>query len=327
LLILLLLLSLKSIQPLCLLLHHHFTTITMFLLLGAPELREIALRYLGITKKTEHQKELEFHKHYGSSSLSIASMWFDLCHTDIESAKLSLKERQGGVKMFLAAHFYLWSYTKNSHMLASRFNICEKYARGKYLWNWIRRIKALSANVITWPSSLDSNSTVLFAISIDGVDKKGRERKHPTLNQDSKRFTPKHHHAGCKWQIALSVQTSKCVHIFGPCRGGMGDKTMLKRSGVLDLLKNGKVAIVDRGYINEENRHKLSWPNPHDSKAVNNFKARARLRHESFNGRMCCFDILSHEFRQSEEKHGIAFLAVATIVQYQMDNGSPLYDV
>jgi hypothetical protein len=159
------------------------------------------------------------------------------------------------------------------------------------------------------------------------VDKKGRERKHPTLNQDRKRFTPKHHHAGCKWQVTMSVHTSKCVHIFGPCRGGMGDKEMLTESGVLGLLKNGKIAIVDRGYISKKNRHKLSWPNPQDSKAVNNFKARARLRHEAFNGRMCFFDILSHEFRNSEEKHGIAFLAVATIVQYQMDNGSPLFDV
>ena len=87
------------------------------------------------------------------------------------------------------------------------------------------------------------------------------------------------------------------VSIFlGPVRGGMGDKEMLTESGVLGLLKNRKLAIVDRGYINKDNRHKLSWPNPHDSKAVNNFKARARLRHEAFNGRMCFFDILSHEF-------------------------------
>jgi hypothetical protein len=295
------------------------------ILLGGPELRDRALRFLQIEKNNDHQKELEFHKHYGSSSFTIASMWFDLCHTDIELAKLSLKEKQCGLKMFLVANFFLWSYTKNARILGSRFDICESYARGKHLWKWIQVISALSEGVITWPSSLDRGVEV-FAITIDGVDKKGRERKHPTLNQDRKRFTKKHHHAGCKWQVAMSIHKSKCVHIYGPCRGGMGDKEMLTESGVLGLLKNDKVAIVDRGYINHENRHKLSWPNQDDSKEVNVFKARARLRHEAFNGRMCGFDILSNEFRHTEVKHGIAFLAVATICQYQMDNGSPLFE-
>jgi hypothetical protein len=299
----------------------------MVKLLDPEELRDIALKFLGIKKKLEQQKELEFHKHYGSNSLTIASMWFDLCHTDIESAKLTSKEKQGGLKMFMAAHFYLWSYTKNANMLGSRFHVCEKYARGDYLWKWIRRISLLSENVITWPSRLDAPNTEIFAITIDGVDKKGRERKHPTMNQDPKRYTQKHNHAGLKWQVAISVYTSKCVHIHGPCRGGMGDREMLEESGVLDKLKHNKVAIVDRGYIKKENCHKLSWPNPQDSKALNNFKSRARLRQETFNGRMCFFDILSHEFRHTEQKHGIAFLAVATIVAYQMENGSPLYDV
>ena len=88
----------------------------MSALLGAQELRDIALRFLKIEKRTERTKEIEFHKHYGSSSFTIASMWFDLCHTEIESAKLSLKEKQCGLKMFLLAPFFsMVAHKKRTH--------------------------------------------------------------------------------------------------------------------------------------------------------------------------------------------------------------------
>ena len=109
--------------------------------------------------------------------------------------------------------------------------------------------------------------------------------------------------------------------------GGVKKKNMLEDSGLLEKLKKGKRAICDRGYIKDANKDKLSWPNLHDTPAVNNFKSRARLRHESFNGRLKFFSILKDTFRQSLAKHQFAFEAVVVIVQYQMDNGSPIFSV
>jgi hypothetical protein len=64
-----------------------------------------------------------------------------------------------------------------------------------------------------------------------------------------------------------------------------------------------------------------------DSKELKKLKTRSRLRHESFNGRIKAFGILQNKFRHGFEKHGFALEAVVVIVQYQMDNGSPIYKV
>ena len=93
-------------------------------------------------------------------------------------------------------------------------------------------------------------------------------------------------HCTWKYQIALAVHRPLCVGIYGPLRGGEDDKTMLENSGLLQKIKAGKLLIVDGGYSNEANADKLSWPNPQDSKKLQNFKSRARLRHETFNGRL-----------------------------------------
>ena len=71
----------------------------------------------------------------------------------------------------------------------------------------------------------------------------------------------------------------------------------------------------------------LALPNHRDSKDLYNFKSRARLRQETFNGRLKFFDVLNQTFRHGFDKHKLAMEAVCVIVQYQMDNGRPIFDV
>ena len=56
-------------------------------------------------------------------------------------------------------------------------------------------------------------------------------------------------------------------------------------------------------------------------------QSRARARHETFNGRIKNFGCLDDRFRHGMEKHKICFEAVCVIVQYQLENGSPLFDI
>jgi hypothetical protein len=275
----------------------------------------------------ERQNE-QFHKHYGSSPLVLANMWYDLTVTDIVEARVSEKEQcDKGFRMFLVAHFFLWTYPKNSSLLASRFRICERYSRGEPLWKWIRRIAALKALKIVWDRRLNDTNSEIFVVSVDGTDFRLWERKHRTLPRDNGQCSKKFNHGAAKYEIAISIFTSKVVWINGPYRGGEHDMIVLRQGGLLDNIADGKLAVVDRGYPSSrpEEMSKLSLPNVHDPKEVNNFKSRSRLRQETFNGRLKFFNVLSETFRHGFDVHHHVFEAVVVILQDQMDNGSPIF--
>ena len=87
-----------------------------------------------------------FHKHFGSSPLDLADMWYDLTVTDIPGATLNEKEKtRKGFVHYMKAHFYLWTYPKNTALLATRMGMNEKYTQGAMLWGWIAKIAALRA--------------------------------------------------------------------------------------------------------------------------------------------------------------------------------------
>jgi hypothetical protein len=105
---------------------------------------------------------------------------------------------------------------------------------------------------------------------------------------------------------------------------------MFKTSGLqAHLVAQGKQAIADSGYSGVRGGG-VSTPNRLDTAEVKEFKRRARARHENFNGRIKNFGILSQTFRHKinrVEKHQTAFEAVCVIVQYQLENGSPLFEI
>ena len=93
----------------------------------------------------------------------------------------------------------------------------------------------------------------------------------------------------------------------------------------MDATPAGKKGIADQGYQGE--KEMLCTPNSYDSAELRTFKGRARARHETFNSRIKNFACLEQRFRHGMEKHKICFEAVCVIVQYQMENGAPLFDV
>ncbi|KAL7573669.1 hypothetical protein ACA910_008356 [Epithemia clementina (nom. ined.)] len=89
------------------------------------------------------------------------------------------------------------------------------------------------------------------------------------------------------------------------------------------------MAIADRGYATSGPvlMRKLATPNPADSDELRRCKSRARARHETLNERIKNFKILLETYRHNVEKHKAAFEAVCVMVQYQLNNGAPLFDV
>ena len=122
----------------------------------------------------------------------------------------------------------------------------------------------------------------------------------------------------------------------GPHKAGTyNDAKMFKECGLQSKLREaGKKAIADDGYRGFPNE--ISTANALDSEEVKEFKARARQRHEVYNGKLKQFAILGERFRcknnprekfTAAEKLQMVFEAVNVLVCYKMKFGEPLFNV
>ena len=278
---------------------------------------------------TDERKNRDFQKHYGAPVIALVDMWFDLQTTTIPGAALSASENsRKGLRWFLMCHNFLWTYPRNAKVLADKFGICEDYAKGENLWCWIRKIAALREKKIIWdPRRMSNPNGPTFICSVDGTDFRVWEPKHPTLPHDRTQMSHKHRHAALKYEIAVCNHFSQVCWISGPHRGGKHDLTIFQES-LKHRIPDGKRCNVDRGYNSERaDERMLSTPNPCDSPLLSNYKSRSRLRGETFNGRLKKYEVLNQTFRHGREKHATAFFAIVVTLQYQMDNGEPLFDV
>lgn len=110
----------------------------------------------------------------------------------------------------------------------------------------------------------------------------------------------------------------------GPFRAAANDFQIFKTKGLSDKIPANKRVIADKGYRGDP---RISVPSSHDAKELRAFKSRARARHESFNGRIKSFKVMAETFNKGIDKHRACFEAVCVIVQYQLELGSPLFDV
>jgi hypothetical protein len=143
-------------------------------------------------------------------------------------------------------------------------------------------------------------------------------------------YSKKFNKAGLAYELGIAIYHNQLVWINGPFPAGQNDKKIFnKPNGLKSKIPAGKRAIGDEGYVG--NPDKITTRNSFDSDAVKKFKRRVKARHETFNGRLQAFGILNHPFRSTGptrlEKHKAAFEACCVIVQYEMDNGHPLFKV
>jgi hypothetical protein len=297
------------------------------------------LQYCGLGRgqqkaMTLNNKVSEFKAHYGSSPFVIANIWSDLCTTTIEGARLKEEEKlEKGFKKFMIGMFFLWTYPKSMQLMTSRFHAALRSLQGEELWYWPKKVQALKGLKIGWASGSESDDEIIIGLSVDGVDFRCWEKKHPRYNQDPKMCSVKFKKAAFKYEITLDVYKAKIRNLNGGHIGGTHDLTMFRdpETGELKeyLLATGKMVIADRGYVTAEVDEigMFAIPSTTDSQELGHFKSRARCRHETLNGRLKNFKCLQDTFRHSMVKHKTCFEAVCVIVQYQMDNGSPIFSV
>ena len=270
-------------------------------------------------------------------------VWSDLVTTDIAEARLDDADKcEEGLTRFLISNFFLFHYPKNARDTGQKFGIYYKKVEGRNIWRWVEKIAALKAEKIVWHPSLNDPNGPKFVCTVDGKDQARQEVKHPNKNKDRRYYSHKFDGCALKWELGIAVFMPQIVHLAGPFRGGKHDSSIYKgeedecdealrlKLGVLEeyvslesKIPEGKYGIADGAY---EGGKKLALPKNADKKELKKFKSRARCRHESVNGRLCKFNIVDHRFRHSMQMQKIAFEAVVVVVQYQLDDGSPLFD-
>jgi len=286
----------------------------------------IGLKLIGLDnddqRKEQHETNVKYFKaHYGTYPEVIAQMWEDLQTTDIAEARITIP-----FNMRVTCGLHLRSFLRTFHFFMRyeteierkcRIKNTEKTIR-KWQWFFVEKMNGLKPTKIVWPA--DNEWDTFFGLSIDGVNCRYHEEKHPTLSKDPKQKDHKSKGAGLSYTLALHLWENRLIYLSGPDHAGADNDLGRYRKELKDLIPNGVVAVTDGGY-NDHSDPKLAQPNSHDTPELRTFKARGRMRQECFHGRVEKFNCLTNDFRHDKDRHGQMFTAICIIVQYEMDMG------
>jgi hypothetical protein len=300
-----------------------------------------------------------FLAHYGSNPIVYAKIWEDLQVTQCLDALID--SRTIDLALFLMTFRFLKCYPTEAE-LAATFRVCERTVR-KWCRYYgckiqaLKEVKVSSASVMLWvhcrpivdhfltnkwtrklqivwptrwtPCHVDfSNEDIpVFLLTVDGVHCQIHEPMHPTKSKDQSYYSHKFKRSALNYEVGVSVYDNALVWLSGPTKASQHDITIFRSpDGLKEIIPDGRRVIGDRGYASRREAAVLSTPNSSDPTEVRKFKSRARARHESFNGKIKNFRVLSECFRHNLEDHKTVFEAICVICQYQLENGSPLFD-
>eukprot|EP00980_Cylindrotheca_fusiformis_P021825 scaffold8664_cov53-Cylindrotheca_fusiformis.AAC.2 len=244
----------------------------------------------------------------------------------IQSPHLGDKRISSPIPSHLLGAFRFLKKYPTAHDLAGFCKCTEKTALTR-AWRYIEAIQALKEQKIKWVFDDDYNYPEMYVATVDGVHCRISE---PRKNPSSTWFSTKSNKAAVAYEIAVSIQHNRIVWMNGPFPAGTNDKRIFdKPNGLATKLKDHQKVIADEGYRGAPK--KVSTCNTFDSVEMKDFKRRSKARQETVNARLKAFGILNQVFRthgdQRLPKHMAAMEACCVIVQYEMENGSPLFRV
>ena len=158
-------------------------------------------------------------------------------------------------------------------------------------------------------------------ICIDGVDCK-IPNQGPAFA--SHKFKGK---SALRYELGTDIEKGELAWLNGPFPAGSWADITIFRHMLMHQLDENERVEADDGYIGEAPRKvkcPASFANPIENEAM---QACVRHRHETVNGRMKQWDILSVPYRHEVGTHGTVFRAIAVITQLALRNGEPLFPV
>jgi hypothetical protein len=275
---------------------------------------KLGLKLVGFAEDRQGSESINlrrFRAFFGIGPVAVAALYNDIKHDHRIQAN----------RLLMALNF-LKLYDLE-HVLAGRWGINEKTLR-ELNRDTVKAIQDQKEKKVVWGDWEDED---IFIISVDGVHCRVQEvRKDPS----AKWFDHKSHGAGVAYELGIAIRSGKLVWIKGPFPASTHDVTIFRgednpEQSLKQKIGNNQRAIGDSGYSGEPK--KVSITRPSDSTEVKKFKARVKSRHETFNGRLKCFNVLDTAFRHDISQHKQCFEAVCIAVQYDLENGSPLFQI
>ena len=263
-----------------------------------------------------------FQSFFGCPPVVVEQMWFDLQTTVTVEARIGEDNIKISILDFLNALEFLKCYRPEINREGPTGRSCKTLR--KRCWWYSRKLQALKTDKIIWPEyPLDT----IWVMTVDGTHFAINEPTHPELSQDKDYFSHKKGRSGLCYELGISLFSSNLIWMSGPHKAGENDKTIfVKPEGLKEVLRaEGVKAIGDKFYNGHPNE--VSIFNAYDNEEAQKFKARALLRHESFNCLLKQYAILDGRYRHSMEHFATCFEAVAVICQYRLELECPLYDI
>ena len=186
----------------------------------------------------------------------------------------------------------------------------------------------------------DANNAPL-GIYIVSADGKHFEINEPCTPDDPAYYDHKNECAGVTYLMAMALRESRIVHWQGPYPASTNDAGMY----VLGVQSLRSKVLATRGKVVADSALQHhdevgGAPNEFHTKRAKVFFGRARCRQECVFCRLTVFKVLKDNFRHSKkskrtpdgidpvlENHRIMADAVCVTVQYQFENGSPIWDL
>eukprot|EP00536_Pseudo-nitzschia_multiseries_P001354 jgi/Psemu1/3171/gm1.3171_g len=141
-------------------------------------------------------------------------------------------------------------------------------------------------------------------------------------------YSNKFNGPGVKYEVGVCLKTGWIVWINRPFVGSKNDGTIFKE-GLSNLLHDNKAVEVYRGYRGDD---KMKPPDMGFTRKERKMKSNAWALHETVNGRLKIFNVLTLHFRHMKpdtqgmmQKHKICFKAVAVITQLKFASGETTF--
>jgi len=161
-------------------------------------------------------------------------------------------------------------------------------------------------------------------ITVDGTDFLIQE-PFPFVKETSKKwFSHKFKGPGLRYEVGICIASGDIVWFNGPFPCGEMPDLKIFRIKLKTILLPGEKVMADAGYKGDP-----KTCTPQDGRDSRHRKAmsRARARHETVNRRFKTWSCLKQVWRHDRSKHHLAFRAVATICQLEIENGRAPFQV